>query len=118
MKKIELDGPPPYLQGVYVRENFDFAKCGSALSEDPSNSLPEEPPESSPEEPKLSAMMSDDDFLNSLLTPVETRPLEITPPEPDTTPAEATGDQNVFQDDHSPQVPWSLTEEQQMKPCL
>ena len=117
MKKIELDGPPPYLQGVYVRENFDFAKCGSALSEDPSTALPEEIPETGPDKPKLSAMMSDDDFLNSLLTPLETRPLELTPPDPDTEPSEeAASDQNVFHDDRSSQVPWSLTAEQQKKP--
>ena len=111
MKKIELDGPPPYLQGVYVRENFDFAKCGSALSEGLTAPQPESPPEVESEKPQLSAMMSDDDFLNSLLTPQETRPLELTQPEAETAPTAQTSSS-----DDTESVPWSLTEEQQKQP--
>lgn len=116
MKKIELDGPPPFLQGVYVRENFEFDRCGSALAQSPEPSPPADLPADDPAKPQLSALMSDDDFLNSLLTPQETRPLELTPPEPETTASEATSGQNVFRDDHGSQVPWSLTAEQQKKP--
>jgi len=111
MKKIELDGPPPFLQGVYVRENFDFDKCGSALSEVLSGSQPESPPEVESEKPQLSALMSDDDFLNSLLTPQETRPLELSPPEAEAAPAAQTSSS-----DDTASVPWSLTTEQQKQP--
>ena len=45
MKTTELNGPPPFLQGVYVQENFDFDKCGSALSEATDLSEPDIPPE-------------------------------------------------------------------------
>jgi len=113
MKKLELDGPPPFLQGVYVRENFDFERCGSALSEVPAAAEPELPPADDPDKPQLSAMMSDDDFLNSLLTPQETRPLELTPPETEDTPSKDADDRERIRDEEEGQVAWSLTPEQQ-----
>ena len=81
MKNFELVDPPPFLQGVYVKDDFEFGKCGSALSQQLPAPEPIEAPPDPPAEPQLSAMMSDDDFLNSLLTPQETRPLELTEPE-------------------------------------
>jgi len=112
MKTTELNGPPPFLQGVYVQENFDFDKCGSALSEATDLSEPDIPPEDTSTQPQLSAMMSDDDFLNSLLTPQETRPLELTPTEADPTPPE---DEDGLHEDEG-QVAWSLNPEQQKMP--
>jgi predicted ATPase len=109
MKTAELSGPPPFLQGVYVRETFDFDKCGSAL---PQASAHPEPNDSSPpisDEPQLSAMMSDDDFLNSLLTPQETRPLDLTPQPIDLPPSDKRDSANNDRD----LVPWSLRPEQQ-----
>lgn len=111
MKKTELDGPPPFLQGVYVRENFDFERCGSALAETPSPAETDAPPTDSPATPQLSAMMSDDDFLNSLLTPQETRPLELTPDEPALPQPKA----DRARDDEG-QVAWSLTDAEQKMP--
>ena len=109
MKITELNGPPPFLQGVYVRDSFDFDRCGSALSEVPAIAKPDVPPADGSAPPQLSAMMSDDDFLNSLLTPQETRPLELTPPEADQTPQE---DSNRSSKEEG-QLPWSLQAEQQ-----
>ena len=82
MKKFELDTPPPFLQGVYVRDDFEFDRRGSALRQQFSNPAPEAQP-LPPEKPQLSAMMSDDDFLNSLLTPSENQPSEPTQGEPE-----------------------------------
>lgn len=62
--------PPPFLQGVYVRDSFDFDRCGSALSalsEVPAIAKPDVPPADGSAPPQLSAMMSDDDFLNWIL---------------------------------------------------
>ena len=56
-------------------------------------------------------MMSDDDFLNSLLAPQETRPLKLATPE---TKAVLSGTPSDQIDTTS--VPWSLTVEQQKQP--
>ena len=80
MKKFELVDPPPFLRGVYVRDDFDFGKRGSASSPQATPPEPEVSQPEEPEPPQLSAMMSDDEFLSSLVTPQETRPLELTPP--------------------------------------
>ena len=80
MKKFELDTPPPFLQGVYVRDDFEFDRCGSALRQDVSDPTHEAQP-LPPEEPQLSAMMSDDDFLSSLLSPQPSEPTWAEPEE-------------------------------------
>ena len=82
MKKFEPDAPPPFLQGVYVRDDFDFGRCGSALNKNHPASEPATPEPDPPATSELSAMMSDDDFLDSLLTPLENRP-EYDPPADD-----------------------------------
>ena len=33
MSKDKLDLPPPFLKGVYLRDDFDFEKRGSAIPE-------------------------------------------------------------------------------------
>ncbi len=83
MKSFEPDAPPPFLHGVFVKDDFDFSSCESALKTTASAPEPATPePEPTPA-PKLSAMMSDDDFLNSLLTPLENQPTEDPPPDED-----------------------------------
>ena len=76
MKSFEPDAPPPFLQGVYVKDDFDFSSCGSALKKPLPTPEPATAKPDPPAAPKLSAMMSDDDFLNSLLTPLENDPSE------------------------------------------
>ena len=114
MKKFEPNTPPPFLQGVYVRDDFDFGHCGSALGKQSSPSQPTETQPAPPAEPQLSAMMADDDFLNSLLTPQETRPLERTTNEGEDDQAEEAGGQGESQDDTG--GPSFLTPEQQNQP--
>jgi len=115
MNPFKLDDPPPFLQGVYVREDFDFDMRGSALAEPPSTPEPEDSPPEPPEEPQLSAMMSDDDFLDSLLTPQETQPLDVTPAESEDAPDDQTEQQSLFEDD-ADQTPDLLTAEQKKLP--
>lgn len=115
MKKFELDAPSPFLQGVYVREDFEFDKCGSALRQDLSPLEPDDDPaDDPPDSPQLSAMMTDDDFLNSLLTPQETRPLELTSPEDEIQPTTEANDPSRAEDES--QIPCTLTPEQQKQP--
>ena len=112
MKKFELDAPPPFLQGVFVREDFEFDICGSAL---PQHLSPTERVDSQPDlptKPQLSAMMTDDDFLDSLLTPQETRPLELSAAREDEK-TEAVDDLNCSNDSNKNEVPCSLTPSQQ-----
>ena len=109
MKNFELVDPPPFLQGVYVKDDFEFGKCGSALSQQLPAPEPIEAPPDPPAEPQLSAMMSDDDFLNSLLTPQETRPLELTEPESE----DDSADDN---EDSDAEVTHTLTPDQQKLP--
>ncbi len=109
MKTTELSGSPPFLQGVYVREDFDFEKCGSALPEFADLSDSDDPPPIDSDRPQLSAMMSDDDFLNSLLTPQETRPLELTPAEPERAASSLDNGSGGNEDVGA----WSLSPEQQ-----
>ena len=67
--KIEL--PPPYLLGVHLRDDFNFKASGSAIAEASEPSI-----ETSPEpEMQGSAMMSDDEFLKSLLTVSDDQPI-------------------------------------------
>lgn len=65
MSTTKLNLPAPYLQGVYLRDDFDFERRGSALE-------PELPPESLPPKPEpesyRSALMSDEEFLDSITT--------------------------------------------------
>jgi len=71
MDTSQLDLPPPYLFGVHLREDFDFQATGSAVGEPT-----DEPIEASPEpEPQSSALMSDDDFLKSLVTVSDDQPI-------------------------------------------
>ena len=67
----ELDLPPPYLFGVHLRDDFDFQARGSAF-EGPVDE-PTEPIEET--EPKSTALMSDDDFLKSLVTVSDDQPI-------------------------------------------
>ena len=114
MKKFEPDTPPPFLQGVYVKDDFEFDKCGSALSKQTPAPDPSETQPDPPAEPQLSAMMSDDDFLNSLLTPQDTRPLELTPDEEEDVSTEESEGQNEFKEDNDGAS--LLTTEQQKSP--
>ena len=67
--KIEL--PPPYLLGIHLRDDFNFKASGSAIAEASEPSI-----ETSPEpEMQGSAMMSDDEFLKSLLTVSDDQPI-------------------------------------------
>ena len=111
MKKFELDTPPPFLQGVYVRADFEFDRCGSALRQDVSDPTPEAQP-LPPEEPQLSAMMSDDDFLSSLLSP---QPSEPTWAEPEDATADSIDDSLDAVEDDNEGI-GTLTPEQQKLP--
>ena len=116
MKKFEINTPPPFLQGVFVREDFKFDVIGSALLQ---NRGPTENIESNPAplaKPQLSALMTDDDFLDSLLTPQETRPLDLTPPAAENENTEAGDDQSRFDDSNENEVPSSLNSAQQKLP--
>ncbi len=93
MKSFEPDAPPPFLHGVYVKDDFDFSSCGSALNSNIPVPEPEEAEPNPPAAPKLSAMMSDDDFLNSLLTPLENQPPEDT--QPDEADQEVPPEENI-----------------------
>ena len=63
--------PPPFLFGVHLREDFDFEASGSAFdapTDDSIEALPEP-------EPQSSVMLSDDDFLKSLVTVSDDAPI-------------------------------------------
>ena len=111
MKKFELDTPPPFLQGVYVRDDFEFDRCGSALQQHVSDPTPEAQP-LPPEEPQLSAMMSDDDFLSSLLSP---QPSEPTWAESEDATTESIDDSLDAEQDDNEDL-GTLTPEQQKLP--
>jgi len=64
MSKDKLDLPPPFLKGVYLRDDFDFEKRSSAISagrfEEP------EPAQQEDESTNSTLFMTDDEFINSL----------------------------------------------------
>ena len=80
MADFKLDLPPAFLQGVYLREDFDFEKRGSAIaaqSQTWAEPEPDIPAEST-------VMMSDDEFIKSLTTLSDPDEEPIKPvPEPD-----------------------------------
>ena len=90
MKKFELTDPPPFLRGVYIRDDIDFDERGSTSAQQPSTPKPKFSQPEEPEKPQLSAMMSDDEFLQSLLPTQETEPLEPSPAIGDETEDEAS----------------------------
>ena len=65
MSKPDLSSEPPFLKGVYLRDDFNLDKVGSAFAPDPE---PTEPPKPTIAETSL---MEDEEFLKSLLTPIE-----------------------------------------------
>ena len=103
MKKFELVDPPPFLHGVYVRDDFEFGKRGSESIQQPTEPTPEvsQPEES---EPAQLSEMSDDDFLASLLTTQEAPPFEEAAPsaEAETHPLDEANDANP---PHQPLTP-------------
>ena len=116
MKNFELNTPPPFLQGVFVRDDFKFGICGSAHNKNTDeieqvDSQPDPPPET-----QLSAMMTDDDFLDSLLTPQETRPLKVTPPATESKESSAENDRVHSHNRNEDANPYSLTPSQKKLP--
>ena len=65
MSKLNERSEPPYLKGIYLREDFSFDQIGSAFAPPPQST---QPPQSTIAETSL---MDDDEFLKSLLTTVE-----------------------------------------------
>jgi len=71
MDTSELDLPAPYLFGVHLRDDFDFESNGTVGSAPPEE-IAEEASES---EPQSFAMMSDDEFLDSLVGSSDDQPI-------------------------------------------
>jgi len=65
MDGLKLDLPPAFLQGVYLREDFDFEKRGSAIVAEPEVSAESIEPVISSDS---TLFMSDDEFIKSLTT--------------------------------------------------
>ena len=65
MSKLDERSDPPYLRGIYLREDFSFDKIGSAFVPPPQSTLPPQPTIAE------TSLMDDDEFLKSLLTTVE-----------------------------------------------
>ncbi len=65
MSGSELKFPPAFLQGVYLRDDFDFTKRGSAIPEEVEE--PDVPPENNGE-PDETLFMTDAEFIDSLTT--------------------------------------------------
>ena len=65
MSKTNLSSEPPFLKGVYLRDDFNLDLVGSAFEPEPE---PTEPPKPTIAETSL---MEDEEFLKSLLTPLE-----------------------------------------------
>ena len=115
MKNFEPDTPPPFLHGVYVRDDFDFSRSGSALNKNTPTPEPAASEADPPKEPELSAMMSDEDFLNSLLTPVENQSSEgLLWEEED--PVDVQPEENSEENDEDSKDHCTLTPEQQKLP--
>lgn len=117
MNNFEADAPPPFLHGVYVKDDFDFTQCGSALQRNHPSPQPAAPDPDPPAEPELSAMMSDEDFLNSLLTPVEHQQAEAPLGEQDDS-GDAEPDENSHENDEAEdsQVHYLLSPKDQALP--
>lgn len=65
MRETGLDLPPPWLQGVYLRDDFDFEKRESAIPPEP---VEPEPLPNNQQSHLDSLLMSDEDFLKSITT--------------------------------------------------
>lgn len=76
MSKPKPQSAPAFLQGIYLRDDFDLSKTGSAFASAPE---PTEPLELSEPAIRETASMDDDEFLMSLLTPSENQ-TEAEPP--------------------------------------
>ena len=92
MSKDKLDLPPPFLKGVYLRDDFDFEKRGSAIPAEQFEERDTEQPEDDSTNSTL--FMTDDEFINSLVTldPDEEptpEPVLNSQPEPKPEPASA-----------------------------
>jgi predicted ATPase len=83
MSGPKLDLQPPWLQGVYLRDDFDFELRSSAITSEPEMSTETPSDESSFD----SLLMSDDEFLKSITTPSESESSK-----PDPVVENATGD--------------------------
>ena len=70
MNHSKQTAEPPFLKGVYLRDDFCFETIGAAFEPDPE---PTEPPQPTVQE---TALMEDDEFLQSLLTPLENQPAD------------------------------------------
>ena len=82
MDDFELDLPPPFLKGVYLRDDFDFEKRETAIPPEPVE--PEFAEPQTPDDDPL--FMSDDDFIKSLTTlsdSEEPKPEPLPAPEPE-----------------------------------
>ena len=87
MSESELKLPPAFLQGVYLRDDFDFDKRGSAIPEEVEQ--PTLPPENNLESDET-LFMSDDEFIASLTTLSDPDEEEIDEPAPTPEPEPQT----------------------------
>ena len=90
---LKLDVPPPFLKGVYLRDDFDLDKRESAIPFEPTEPVEAAEPQRSDDD---SLFMSDDDFIKSLTTlsdadepeprlksePAPEPPTDLLPPDP------------------------------------
>ena len=60
--------PPPYLQGVYLRDDFELSRSGSAFERYEVEAQEEETKQEK-SSPQSTTLMDDDEFLQSLITP-------------------------------------------------
>lgn len=83
MDEFKLDLPPPFLKGVYLRDDFDFEKRESAIPSEPTQPVEVEPPQRSDDS---TLFMTDDEFIDSITSLSEPDEKESEPspaPEPD-----------------------------------
>ena len=86
MDEYKLDLPPPFLKGVYLRDDFNFEKRESAIPAELTKPAKDPPPQPSDDS---TLFMSDEEFINSLTSisdsdEKETEPSPAPEPEPQT----------------------------------
>jgi len=85
MSDPQLDLTTPWLQGVYLREDFNFDQRSSAIP--PETETESEPPQPDHDENSFDHLLvSDDDFLKSLTTISESEESEASPEAADAKP--------------------------------
>ncbi len=119
MSEIKLDLPPPFLKAVYLRDDFDFNKRGSAIENEV------EEPVAVPETDQVldeTLFMTDEELIASLTTLSEPEEKQETVPTPDPEsvllPPEP-GDSKMARKDRFPfSIPWVAEFELEFKTAV